>query len=481
MLENIKTETHKKQLKFINMKKILFYFIFISLNTFSQNINLDSSFGTNGISVLDRINTEGSTMEIQTDGKILISGFIDSSTTTFIARLNADGSIDTNFGVNGFVDIVGEPLFLRPIINLSDSKILIGLSSPSKIIKLNSNGSIDTTFGTNGEVDLSSLTTNFRSVLIESDNSILAIGYNHIIKLLSNGTIDTSFGTNGKLDTPISNSIYSKDNNLLSIISGGASGSGLYKLIKKDNNGNLITAFGTNGEVSITDLDSEDLGFGLFIDNNGKIIVITSRETQLRVTRYLENGQIDLSFAQNGNLIDNNNPPRFLDCKSNGNKLLFAGVSNTAQSPLNLYITQYNEDGSIDSSFNTNGIYIENTNTAEEFTDNIYLLNNGDILASGAYINESETYFVARYSTSTLSISDIDKKIDVVIQNPIEDELNIYSQNKIKEISLINSSGSIIKQSKNNYINTSIISSGIYFIKISLDDGRIITRKVIKK
>jgi uncharacterized delta-60 repeat protein len=462
------------------MKKLLLFIIFISFNAFSQNINLDSSFGTNGISVLDRINTVGSTMELQTDGKILISGFIESTSTTFIARINVDGTLDTSFGNNGYFEISGESLFLDPINILSDNNVLVGLNSPDKIIKLNSNGSIDTSFGTNGEADLSSLTTDFRSILIESDNSILAIGFNHIIKLLPNGTIDTSYGTNGKLDTSISNSIYAGDNNILSIIA-NTGGTGLYKLIKKDANGNLITTFGTNGEVDITDLDTEDLGFGLFIDNNGKIIVITSRETQLRVTRYLVNGQIDISFAQNGNLIDNNNPPRLLDFKANGNKLLFTGVTNTTQSPLNLYISQYNENGTIDTSFNTNGIFIENTNTAEEFSDNIYLLNNGNILVSGAYFNESEKYFVARYSTSTLSVNEIDEKIEIVFQNPIENELNIYSQTKIKRISLINSSGSIIKNSESNYINTSFISSGIYFIKIYFENGGISTKKVIKK
>jgi uncharacterized delta-60 repeat protein len=463
------------------MKKLLLLIIFISLNVFSQNINLDSSFGTNGISVLDRINTVGSTMELQTDGKILVSGFIESTTTTFIARLNTDGTLDTSFGNNGYFEISGESLFLDPINILSDNKVLVGLNSPDKIIKLNSNGALDTSFGTNGETDLSSLTSDFRSILVESDNSILAIGFNHIIKLLPNGTIDTSYGTNGKLVTPISNSIYSEDNNILSIISAGTGGSGMYKLIKKDANGNLITTFGTNGEVDITDLDNEDSGFGLFIDNNGKIIVIASRETQLRVTRYLANGQIDSSFAQNGNLIDNNNPPRLLDFKSNGNKLLFSGVTNTTQSPLNLYISQYNEDGTIDTSFNTNGIFIENTNTAEEFSDNIYLLNNGKIIVSGAYFNESEKYFVARYSTSTLSVNEIDEKIEIVFQNPLENELNLYSQKIRTGITLIDLNGSIVKNFRGNSMDTSFISSGMYFIKILLDDGRIVTRKVIKK
>jgi len=465
------------------MKKLLLIIILISSSINSQNITLDNTFGTSGITTLNRVNTRGSVMKLQSDGKILILGFVETSSTIFITRLNIDGSLDLNFGNNGFFETNSNEDFVSINI-LSNDKILIGLSSPTKIIKLNSNGSLDTSFGTNGEVDLSSLITSsfLRTVLVEPDNSILAIGYDQIVKVLSNGTIDTSFGVNGNIDTPISNSIYSNDNKLLSIISAGSGGSsGLYKLIKKEINGNLITSFGTNGEVSITDLDNNDTGFKIFTDSNGKIIVITSRETQLRITRYLANGQIDLSFAQNGNIIDNNNPPRLLDFKVNGTKLLFTGVSNTTQSPLNLYIAQYNENGTIDTSFNSNGIYLEDTNTANEYADNIYLLNNGDILVSGGYLNENENYFVARYINTTLSVNGINDRNQISFKNPSENELNIYSKKTIQTLMLFNSNGKIIRTSKGDFMDLSFINDGIYFIKIVFNDNQIIRSKLIIK
>ena len=465
------------------MKKLLLIIILISSSINSQNITLDNTFGTSGITTLNRVNTRGSVMKLQSDGKILILGFVETSSTIFITRLNIDGSLDLNFGNNGFFETNSNEDFVSINI-LSNDKILIGLSSPTKIIKLNSNGSLDTSFGTNGEVDLSSLiiSSDLRTVLVEPDNSILAIGYDQIVKVLSNGTIDTSFGVNGNIDTPISNSIYSNDNKLLSIISAGSGGSsGLYKLIKKEINGNLITSFGTNGEVSITDLDNNDTGFKIFTDSNGKIIVITSRETQLRITRYLANGQIDLSFAQNGNIIDNNNPPRLLDFKVNGTKLLFTGVSNTTQSPLNLYIAQYNENGTIDTSFNSNGIYLEDTNTANEYADNIYLLNNGDILVSGGYLNENENYFVARYINTTLSVNGINDRNQISFKNPSENELNIYSKKTIQTLMLFNSNGKIIRTSKGDFMDLSFINDGIYFIKIVFNDNQIIRSKLIIK
>lgn len=86
------------------MKKIaLFIITLISIHSFCQNINLDNSFGDNGFSVLDRIDSYlmGTRMELQSDGKILVTGYVESTSTNFLCRLNSDGSIDSNFEIMG--------------------------------------------------------------------------------------------------------------------------------------------------------------------------------------------------------------------------------------------------------------------------------------------------------------------------------------------------------------------------------------------
>ncbi|MFD2908018.1 T9SS type A sorting domain-containing protein [Flavobacterium ardleyense] len=464
------------------MKKTLLLIItLITYNVSSQNIALDNSFGTDGIAALDRVGSTGSYMTLQPDGKILFAGYLEASGTNFIARLNADGSLDSTFATNGYFNITGMSEDLLGITLLTNGEILFNFNFPAKLFKLDANGNSVTTFGNNGEVDLSAQSQDLRSVLIEPDNSILAIGHGHIIKLTSNGIIDSSFGIDGKVDTPISITIYANDNNLLSIISAGLGGSGQYKLVKKSTNGDLVTSFGTDGGVDITDLDNDDTGFGLFTDNTGRIIVVTSREAQLRITRYLQNGTIDTTFGQNGNLIENNNPPLLIDYKANGNKLLFAGVTNLGQSPINAYIVQYNEDGTIDTDFNTEGFFIENTNTEEEIIDNIILINSETFLVSGQYTDAGENYFVAKYIPANLSIADVDKIDEVHFLNPFENELNVYSENEIKELSLLNLNGSVVKNVGGKTIDTSFVSKGIYFLKIAFEDGTTLVRKVIKK
>jgi uncharacterized delta-60 repeat protein len=146
------------------------------------------------------------TIQIQSDGKILVGGFFTSyngTTRNRIIRLNSDGSIDNTFNIGtGFNDGV------FTIKQQSDGKILVGGAFTSyngttrnRIIRLNSDGSIDNTFSIgngfsgNGSVLI---------IQIQSDGRILVggqftfynvIGSNRIIRLLGNGLTEPSVGS----------------------------------------------------------------------------------------------------------------------------------------------------------------------------------------------------------------------------------------------------------------------------------------------
>lgn len=88
---------------------------------------------------------------VQTDGKILIGGYFTSYNglaRKHIARLNSDGTLDTSFGF-----AVGLDSTVKEIVLQSDGKILVigdfldfdGISR-KKIARLNADGTLDTTF-----------------------------------------------------------------------------------------------------------------------------------------------------------------------------------------------------------------------------------------------------------------------------------------------------------------------------------------------
>jgi uncharacterized delta-60 repeat protein len=73
---------------------------------------LDTSFGTNGVQRLvlqNALSTIGNSITLQSDGKILLNGFLNettpSNTKSAVIRLNINGSLDTTFGADGVVKL----------------------------------------------------------------------------------------------------------------------------------------------------------------------------------------------------------------------------------------------------------------------------------------------------------------------------------------------------------------------------------------
>jgi len=145
-----------------------------------------------------------STLAVQPDGKILLSGLfttLDAGATprNRIARLNADGSVDTAFNPNANFEVTG--LALQP-----DGKILIGGSFTTlaggatprnHIARLNADGSIDAAF----DPDANGLVRAFAveldgKILLGGDFTTLAGGAtprSRIARLNADGSVDAAF------------------------------------------------------------------------------------------------------------------------------------------------------------------------------------------------------------------------------------------------------------------------------------------------
>jgi uncharacterized delta-60 repeat protein len=144
---------------------------------------------------------------VQSDGKILVGGSFSSYNGTIqngIIRLNSNGTKDISFNIGTGINSGISPYRIQTIQIQSDGKILVGGSfssyngiSQNGIIRLNSNGTKDTTFnigsGFNGSIE---------SIAIQSDGKIVVggdytsynnISQNRLIRLNSDATKDFSF------------------------------------------------------------------------------------------------------------------------------------------------------------------------------------------------------------------------------------------------------------------------------------------------
>ena len=142
------------------------------------------------------------TVVLQNDGKILIGGNftqINGVARARIARLNADGSLDTGFNPgSGANDTV------RCIARQPDGKVLIGGAftqvdgtARARIARLNASGSLDTGFdpgtGANAEVYALALQSDGRALIGGGFTQVDGTAHTYIARLNTDGTPDAGF------------------------------------------------------------------------------------------------------------------------------------------------------------------------------------------------------------------------------------------------------------------------------------------------
>ena len=159
----------------------------------STNGSLDSSFNP-GMGADSGV----SSIALQTNGKVLITGwFSDVPRSRRIARLDADGSLDSSFDWGAVVRDGGVyPIALQP-----DGKVLIGGDfftvnevERSSIARLNANGTLDSSFQPGRRMDLS-----FGPLTAVPNGKVLVGGFVHGtnqvggVRLNANGSLDGTF------------------------------------------------------------------------------------------------------------------------------------------------------------------------------------------------------------------------------------------------------------------------------------------------
>ena len=117
----------------------------------------DSTFGVNGYVIDQNFLVGGYTPKIvlQSDDKVIVAKQNSAESSITIARYNTDGSIDTSYGVDGYIHIATPSLPGRLLMlsKFSDDSILIGYEetgAPSIFKKFDVDGILDENFSLNG-------------------------------------------------------------------------------------------------------------------------------------------------------------------------------------------------------------------------------------------------------------------------------------------------------------------------------------------
>lgn len=357
---------------------------------------LDSTF-----TIGTGFNSNISSIIVQTDGKILVCGGFTSFngiTMNRIARLNTDGSLDTTFNSGTGFNSTTNSIDIQ-----SDGKILVGGNfityngiARNRFVRLNSDGTLDLSFN---------LGTGFNSyvntIAIQSDGKIIlggdftiynGISRNRIIRLNSDGTLDLNFGIGTGFNDALNSISIQSDGK---IIAGGTwfsafNGISRNRIARLNIDGSLDTTF-----VIGTGFDSDSI-YSLKIQSNGKIIVggnFTSYNgTQIRrIARLNFDGTLDVAFNPGGGY---NGPLHAIAIQSNGK--IIAGGYYTSYGGIGISnISRLNINGDIDNTFN---LQIKGFNNS---VFSIATQSNGKILVGGRFtsFNGNTVYNLTRLNT----------------------------------------------------------------------------------
>jgi uncharacterized delta-60 repeat protein len=333
-----------------------------------ENGSIDLAWGTSGmVSFMYASDTYVNCVALQPDGKILIAGHTTigpNDLDMFVGRFNADGTPDLTFNATGHIVLpysTGEEncyaMALQP-----DGKIVIagGIfmgASTLLFARVNANGTLDTGFGVNGyrSINSSSSTEFIQSLGILSNGTIVGMGYAAqgaplwadqaiMVKLTPGGAPMPGFGSNGVLIPSIFNNIVSLTNGITInndvIYATGdyappASSKSIF-LTKLDSNGVASPAFG-NGGVHLTNLNPSNVGYKVKVFGDSKIYVtgLTGPagfgDNNIITLRYTSNGLPDLSWNGTGYTVTSVRPDGdcgyAIDIQTDG-KVVVGGTSN---------------------------------------------------------------------------------------------------------------------------------------------------------
>jgi uncharacterized delta-60 repeat protein len=296
--------------------------------------SVDPSFIVRGTS--DVLRSLGNILSMDTEGRILASGYSKAAGVSRIVRLNPDGEIDASFqsiGINGFV---------RAANVQSDGRIVIGgnfsiaTAGKKNIARLMRDGTVDESFQVQTNVGAGDVNLRYAGLVLQPDGKIIVAlqlsSSSVIYRLMPDGSVDPEFEPGDPFY-----SIYA--------VKGEPGG----RLLVTSANG--VARLNPDGTVATKIPVNGSWLYALALQNDGKIIVGGDiREVagvrRLNLARLNPDGSVDLSFDP-GAGIEN---ASVIALQPDGRVLVGGGFTDVGQRK-QAALARLNHDGSIDSAF----------------------------------------------------------------------------------------------------------------------------------
>ncbi|HWE05039.1 MAG TPA: SdrD B-like domain-containing protein [Tepidisphaeraceae bacterium] len=358
---------------------------------------LDTSYGTSGSVAVGfpppHDYSSPATVLLQSDGKSIVvgtagpvdQGFDDPEpgTSDFVlTRYTTAGALDPTYGTKGVVYTNfggGDSSAKAAVIQPNGDVVVAGTEANGDLVlaRYTTAGALDATFGNHGKVTTtltfgSGSSNSFGptlSMALDSSGRLVVSGINGdvtVARFLSNGSFDASFGKAG---------------------------------VAKFTSGPLLTV--------VTVVDYFPNLSSTAIESDGKIVIAGQTAAgDMFAARLTSAGALDTTFGSAG-VADINFPGETSGATAvdftTGGKILLGGFVTNAQSINSFALVRLNTNGSLDTTFGTNGKTISTFPSQSGEANAMAVESNGDIILAGSGVDQGiflSSALLARYTTA---------------------------------------------------------------------------------
>ncbi len=367
--------------------------------------------------------------------KILVAGVaIALGNADFaILRYTEDGTLDSSFDSDGIVttSIGTDDDMGRNLVIQSDDKIVVvgwnvvaAVDHDFSVVRYNDDGSLDSSFDSDGIVttDIAGSYDHANVVALQPDGKLVVIGSANngadndfaIVRYNSDGSLDTSFDSNGMVMTDVNSAsnigrtgALQPDGKIIVAGWGSVAGDETFMAARYNADGSLDTTFDGNGIVSTNVGSGEDEQVrAMALQPDGKIILAgfyvypVSGHERLALVRYNSDGSLDTTFDGDGivttNVVSGENEGAYGIALQEDGKIVVVGYAGT---DIDFAVLRYNADGSLDTTFDGDGIVLTDIfSGGDDWAYDVEIQSDGAIVVTGFGTNGDTYIVVARYN-----------------------------------------------------------------------------------
>ena len=492
--------------------------------------DLDPSFGVGGkVTTAFQGDAKGNSLAVQSDGKLVVAGYTYNGTNYdfALARYNTDGTLDTSFDGDGKLttNFVKND-YANSVAVQTDGKIVVAGYVNSNgdfydfaLTRYNSNGTLDTSFAVAGKLKTDiGIPDSFErgndtatSMALQADGKIvvagytLLYGYNRVefalVRYTTDGVLDSSFDGDGKLTTPFNGSDYATSVVVQAdgqIVVAGYAAFVDFALVRYNRDGSLDTSFDGDGKLT-TNFGGNDYAQSVAVQTDGKIVVAGYTDNAGRdfaLVRYNRDGSLDTSFDGDGKLTTNfggNDYAQGLAVQRDG-KIIVAGY--TDNGGRDFALARYNSNGSLSTSFNGDGKLTTEFFGYDDRATSVVLQADDKIVVAGYSFNGTQYVFaLARYANSaidapptftsanTVIVQENTTAVNTVAATDPEGGSLIYSLDGGADVALFDvdpTSGVLVFKAARDFENPiDADHNNIYLVMVQASDGTNLVQQTV--